>query len=140
MSASASVVEIRVRYGETDQMGIVYHPNYLVWCEIGRTEHIRALGTSYRDMERAGIKLAVAEAAVRYHAPARYDDRVRVETTVERVGSRMIAFAYSIANADSGERLATARTTLIAIDAAGRVVAMPQALRAMLGSAPTANA
>jgi acyl-CoA thioester hydrolase len=132
MSAPTSAVEIRVRYGETDQMGVVYHPNYLVWCEIGRTEHIRSLGTSYRDMERDGVKLAVAEASVRYQAPARYDDRVRVETSIENVGSRMIVFAYVITNADSGERLATARTTLIAIDDSGRVVAMPSELRGML--------
>ena len=132
MSVAPCVVEIRVRYGETDQMGVVYHANYLVWCEIGRTEYIRALGTSYRDMERAGVKLAVAEALVRYHAPARYDDRVCVETTVERVGSRMIVFAYVVTNADTGERLATAGTSLIAIDDDGKVVAMPRALRATL--------
>ena len=132
MSVASSAVEIRVRYGETDQMGVVYHPNYLVWCEIGRTEHMRQLGASYRDVERSGVKLAVAEAAVRYHAPARYDDLVRIETTVERVASRMIAFVYVITNVDSGERLATASTTLIAIDEAGKVIAMPRELRATL--------
>lgn len=133
MSAASSTVEVRVRYGETDQMGVVYHPNYLVWCEIGRTEHIRSLGTSYRDMERSGVKLAVADASVRYHAPARYDDRVRVDTSIESVGSRMIVFAYYISNAENGERLATARTTLVAIDESGKVVAMPRELRTMLG-------
>jgi acyl-CoA thioester hydrolase len=138
--STSSVVEFRVRYGETDQMGVVYHPNYLVWCEIGRTEHIRSLGTSYRDMERAGVKLAVAEATVRYQAPARYDDRVRVVTSVESVASRMIAFAYVITNADSGERLATARTTLIAVDGTGKVVAMPHAVRAMLARGMAAHA
>ena len=139
MTVASSVVEIRVRYGETDQMGVVYHPNYLVWCEIGRTEHMRLSGTSYRDVERTGIRLAVAEASVRYHAPARYDDRVRVETTVERVASRLIAFAYAITNADSGERLATASTTLIAIDGGGKVVAMPPALRATLARGMAAD-
>ena len=140
MSGATSAVEIRVRYGETDQMGVVYHPNYLVWCEIGRTEHMRALGTSYRDMERGGIKLAVAEATVRYHAAARYDDRVRIETSVERVGSRMIAFAYVITSGDSGERLATASTTLIAIDRVGKVIAMPHTLREMLALGVPRNA
>jgi acyl-CoA thioester hydrolase len=133
MTPPASDVVVRVRYGETDQMGVAYHANYLVWCEVGRTEHIRALGTSYRDMERAGVRLAVAEAAVRYHAPARYDDTVRVETRVEDVGSRMVTFAYVMSNADTGERLATARTTLVAIDGGGRVVAMPRGVRDALG-------
>jgi acyl-CoA thioester hydrolase len=132
MTSPNSIVELRVRYGETDQMGVVYHPNYLVWCEIGRTEHIRSLGKSYRDMERVGVRLAVAEASVRYHAPARYDDRIQVETTVERVGSRMVAFAYAITNADTGERLASASTTLVAIDNTGRVIAMPREIRTLL--------
>ena len=79
-------VEIRVRYGETDQMGVVYHAEYLVWCEIGRTEYIRAAGLAYAEMERRGTTLAVADASLRYHAPARYDDRVRVETSLRSVG------------------------------------------------------
>lgn len=113
-------------------MGVVYHANYLVWCEIGRTEHIRTLGTSYADLERSGVTLAVAEATVRYHASARYDDRIRVETTLESVASRTITFAYAIWNADTGDRLATARTTLVSLDPRGRVATLPVVLRAAL--------
>jgi acyl-CoA thioester hydrolase len=125
----ASRVEFRVRYAETDQMGVVYHAHYLVWCEIGRTDFIRALGTSYADMERAGVRLAVADASMRYHAPARYDDVVRVETTLTDVRSRAITFDYLIRNAETGERLVTARTTLVCIDPGGRPVALPPAIR-----------
>ncbi len=132
MNERTSSIEFRVRYSETDQMGIVYHAHYLVWCEIGRTEHIRLLGPSYRDVERAGNALAVVEARLRYHAPARYDDRIRVETTLADAGSRTIVFDYVITNADTGERLATARTTLISLDHTGRVTTMPAELRASL--------
>ncbi len=133
MSAHPSSIELRVRYSETDQMGIVYHVHYLVWCEIGRTEHIRTLGRSYRDIERGGNGLAVVEASIRYHAPARYDDHIRVETVIANVGSRTVIFDYVITNADSGERLATARTTLISLHrATGRVTMLPAELRAAL--------
>ena len=133
MTAAPHVVELRVRYGETDKMGVVYHPNYLVWCELGRTEHIRSLGCSYRDIERSGILLTVAEATVRYRAPARYDDRIQVETLLTDVGSRSLTFDYVLLNADSGERLATARTLLVSTDAGGRVRVMPIELRERLG-------
>ena len=127
-------VELRVRYAETDQMGVVYHANYLVWCEIGRVEFIRSLGTSYAAIERSGVTLAVAEASLRYHAPARYDDLVRVETTLADVRSRTITFDYLIAHAETAGRLATARTTLICLDPAGRPSVMPDSLRAALGA------
>lgn len=113
-------------------MGVVYHAHYLVWCEIGRTEHIRGCGMSYRDMERSGITLAVAEASVRYRAPARYDDLIRVETVLADVSSRTVTFDYEISNVETGARLATARTVLISLDAAHRVVALPPDVRALL--------
>jgi acyl-CoA thioester hydrolase len=128
----ASRVEFRVRYAETDQMGVVYHSHYLVWCEIGRTDFIRSLGTSYADMERAGIRLAVADASLRYHAPARYDDVIRVETALTDVRSRAITFDYLIRNAETGERLVTARTTLVCIDRDGRPVALSPLVRETL--------
>lgn len=133
MSAPASTVELRVRYGETDQMGIVYHPNYLVWCEMGRTELMRELGAAYCDIEAAGVRLAVAEATVRYIAPARYDERILVSTSLTELGSRGVTFDYVISHADSGTRLATARTKLIAIDGRGRVTALPRQVRDSLG-------
>jgi acyl-CoA thioester hydrolase len=135
MTPRVSSVEFRVRYAETDQMGVVYHSHYLVWCEIGRTDHIRGLGMSYREMEELGVTLAVAEASIRYTAPARYDDLVRVDTTLANLSSRTIVYDYVISNATTGARLATARTTLISLDSAGRVVALPPDIRALLARA-----
>jgi acyl-CoA thioester hydrolase len=132
-----SVTEVRVRYAETDQMGVVYHANYLVWCEIARTDHIRELGPSYRDLEARGIRLAVTEATIRYIAPAHYDDRIRIETHIADLSSRTMTFEYTIRNADSLERLATARTVLISLDASNRVSALPLDVRRAL--APGAN-
>ena len=124
-------VEFRVRYAETDQMGVVYHTNYLVWCEVGRTDFIRARGMSYADIERAGIGLAVSELSARFHGAARYDDLVRVRTTLANVRSRGITFDYLITRAETGERLVTARTALVSIDATGRLVALPREVRSL---------
>lgn len=129
------VSELRVRYAESDQMGVVYHANYLVWCEIGRTDLIREFGMTYSELERAGILLAVSDASIRFHAAARYDDRIRIETRLAGVRSRSVTFDYHIANADSGDRLATARTTLVSIDRTGRPVTLPPDFRARLQSA-----
>lgn len=129
------VSELRVRYAESDQMGVVYHANYLVWCDIGRTDFIRHFGETYADLERRGVMLAVAEANVRYHAATRYDDRVRVETRLADVRSRAVTFDYLIANVDTGERLATARTVLVSLDASGRPASLPPEFRARLEAA-----
>lgn len=116
----------RVRYGETDQMGVAYHPNYLAWCEVGRTDFIRRLGVTYAEIERQGYFLAVAEAAVRYLHAARYDDLLRVETWLESAKSRALTFAYEIHRQEPDPRLlATARTTLMSIDADGRPRRLP---------------
>ncbi len=132
----ATVSDIRVRYAETDQMGVVYHANYLVWCEIGRTDFIRRCGMSYADMERSGVKLAVTEATLRMHASARYDDMIRVTTRLAEVRSRSVAFAYDIASADSGVRIATATTTLVSVSADGRTVSLTADIRALLERGP----
>ena len=127
-----STTELRVRYAETDQMGVVYHTNYLIWCEIARTDLIRTLGASYRELEERGIRLAVSEASVRYIAAARYDDRIRIQTRLTRVTSRTIVFDYTIVNADSSQRLAVATTTLISLDASNRVSVFPPDVRRAL--------
>ena len=124
-------VEFRVRYAETDQMGVVYHANYLIWCEVGRTDFIRARGMSYADIERAGIGLAVSEVSARFHAAARYDEMVRVRTTLAELRSRGLTFDYEITAIDGGRRLVTARTALVSIDPSGRPVALPPAVRAL---------
>ena len=125
-------VEFRVRYAETDRMGVVYHAEYLVWCEIGRTEFIRAHWKSYAELEASGVLLAVAEASVRYHGGARYDDLVRVETRLAQVRSRSLRFDYLVRRVEGGERLVTASTTLVAVDASGRGISLPPEVRAAL--------
>ena len=130
-----SEIEFRVRYAETDQMKVVHHRNYLVWCELGRTDLIRRLGTSYAHIEKQGILLAVVEARLRYHAPARYDDLVRVTTVLKEARSRSVTFEYTIENAETGEKLVTASTMLASINGDGKLVSMPEHMRRALESA-----
>ena len=124
-------VEFRVRYAETDQMGVVYHANYMIWCEVGRTDFIRARGMSYADMERAGVGLAVSEMSARFHAAARYDELIRVRTTLAEVRSRGITFDYLITRSADGHRLVSARTALVSIDRTGRPIALPSMVRSL---------
>jgi len=110
-SMELSEVRVRVRYAETDQMGVVYHANYLVWMEMGRVELCRARGVRYRDMEEQdGVLLAVAEATCRFHFPAHYDDEVIVLTSVKRSNTRLLEFLYEIREAESRRMLATGST------------------------------
>jgi acyl-CoA thioester hydrolase len=120
----------RVRYSEVDQMGVAYHVHYLVWCEIGRTDFIRQHGTSYAELERDGLLLAVVEANVRYAASARYDDVVTVATRLERVQSRSLTFGYEIFRDEPGPRvrLATAWTKLIGMTRDGVARPLPPAI------------
>jgi len=127
--------ELRVRYAETDQMGVVYHANYLVWCEIGRTDFIRALGRPYAQLEAEGVRLAVADAALRYHGGATYDDPIRVRTRLTEARSRALTFAYRIEHAGRDQLLVTATTTLMATGADGRSRSLPEGLRALLADA-----
>ena len=121
---------LRVRYAETDQMGVVYHANYLIWCEVGRTDFIRAAGTSYAELEREGLRLAVADAQLRFIAPARYDDEIRVDTWVERAQSRAVTFGYEIFRIHPGpvQRLVRASTRLVALDSRGMPRTLPPAI------------
>jgi acyl-CoA thioester hydrolase len=132
---TAHSVEFRVRYAETDQMQVVYHSNYLIWCEIGRTEFIRALGTPYAELERQNVALAVVEASLRFHSAARYDNLIRVTTTISEVRSRTLTFDYVITNAESGERFVTASTKLVSLTRDSRLTALPDSLRQMLQNA-----
>ena len=113
-------------------MGVVYHTNYLVWCEIGRTDFIRRSGSTYADLERRGVLLAVAEATIRYHAAARYDDTIRIDTTLTEVRSRAVTFDYVIVNGQTGDRLASARTVLVSLDTSGRPTKLPDDFRRRL--------
>ncbi len=108
---------VRVRYAETDQMGIVYHANYVVWMEVGRVELCRALGVRYRDMEADdGILMTVAEATCRYCQPARFDDEVLIDTSIAKAHPRMVVFGYTLRRASDGVVLATGETKHVFCD------------------------
>jgi acyl-CoA thioester hydrolase len=126
-------VRFRVRYFETDAMGIVHHAFYITWFEEGRSALTRAVGYPYSRMEAEGVLLAVAEVAARYHKPARYDDEIILSACMEQVGSRGMAFSYEVRRAADNELLVTGRTAHISIDRAGRVIRLPQAVRAAFG-------
>jgi acyl-CoA thioester hydrolase len=118
---------LRVRYAETDQMGVVYHSNHLVWFEIGRVELMRQLGFSYRDMERDdGCFIAVAEVKCRYRAPVRYDEEVVVRTRLKGARESVVQFTYELVRAENGALLAEGETTHIVTDANMKVAALPE--------------
>ncbi len=133
----AHAIEFRVRYAETDQMQVVYHSNYLIWCEMGRTEFIRALGTPYAELEKQNVTLAVVEANMRFHSAARYDNLIRVTTTVADVRSRTITFDYVITNAETGERFVSASTKRASLTRDNRLTTLPEYLRKLLEDAVT---
>ena len=137
MSAEAvtTPVELRVRYSETDQMGVAYHAHYLAWCELARTEHMRRLGVRYRDLEERGLKLTVAEVHVRYARPARYDDLLRVTAWLSDVGSRKVVFQYRVERVDDAALLATAETALVSLDQSNRPTRIPAEALAIMESA-----
>ena len=118
---------LRVRYAETDQMGVVYHSNHLIWFEVGRVELLRDLGFSYRDMEREdGRYIAVAEAKCRYRAPIFYDDEVIVRTRLKNVRESVVHFGYELLRADNGALLAEGETTHIVTDANMKIAELPE--------------
>lgn len=122
----------RVRYFETDAMGIVHHAAYITWFEEGRSAFTRAFGYPYSRMEQEGISLAVAEVSARYHRPARYDDEVLVLASLTQLGSRGMTFSYEVRRAADGELLVTGASKHISVDAQGRVRTLPSALREAL--------
>ena len=131
-----SEILVRVNYSETDQMGVVYHARYLVWLDIARTEHLRQCGMSYRELEAAGLRLVVSEAAVRYRKPARFDDAVRVRCWVRSVASRRVEFGYALDLADAGRLLATARTSLLTLNDSMKLTRLPDEVRRVLRPVP----
>jgi acyl-CoA thioester hydrolase len=125
---------LRVRYAETDQMGVVYYANYLVWMEVGRVELCKACGFNYRDIEiEDGIFLAVAESHCRYRFPARFDDEVIVRTSIETANTRMVTFGYEMRLVESGRRLATGSTRHVFVSRAMRPAHLPAKYHALFG-------
>lgn len=124
----------RVRYAETDQMGVVYYANYFVWMEIGRVELCRAAGVRYRDLEAdGGVLLAVVEAHCRYAFPARYDEEVAVRCRIAEANPRMVRFVYEIVSAGSERLLATGETKHIFCGPGMRPVKLPAKYRPLFG-------
>ena len=121
---------LRVRYAETDAMGVVYHTNYIIWFEVGRGELSRSMGADYRLWEERGHYLPVTEVTCRYHAPARYGDLVIVSTWVEEVRSRMVTFGYEVRMQKTGAVLATGRTIHVSVDRTGQPSQIPAEWRA----------
>ena len=127
MNSAVNETRLRVRYVETDQMGVVYHANYFVWFEIGRVELLRQLGFSYRDMEaKDGCGIAVIDARCRYKAPARYDDEVMVRTRLKYLRESLVQFEYELVRANDGELLAEGDTTHIVVDPEMKKVSLPE--------------
>ena len=118
-----SEARVRVRYAETDQMGVVYHSNYFIWFEVGRVELLRELGFSYREMERQdGCFIAVVDARCRYKAPARYDDEILIRTRLKSARESLVHFAYE----SDGTLLAEGETTHIVTDAEMKITTIPE--------------
>jgi acyl-CoA thioester hydrolase len=132
-------VRVRVRYAETDQMGIAYYANYFVWFEVGRSEYCRRRGFEYRRFEKEyGLYLVVTEAACRYRLPARYDDELIVRTWVSEIRRRSLTFSYDIRRAADDQTLARGYTVHIVMDGQGRPRSLPPDCAAALGG-PVAN-
>lgn len=126
---------LRVRYGETDQMGVVYHANYLVYMEEGRTRLMESLGCSYAELEREGWALVVRKAELRYRASARYDEELAVRTAVARVGGASVLFLYRVCRAADGELLVEGSTELACVDRRSgntRAALLPERVRDLL--------
>jgi len=131
-----SQTRLRVRYAETDQMGVVYHTNFAIWFEVGRVEFLRELGFTYRDMEsKDDCYIAVVELRCRYKAPARYDDSVVVRTRLKHLRGSLIGFAYEIVREDDGTMLAEGETMHIVTDAQMQKRELPEKYRVALEGA-----
>jgi acyl-CoA thioester hydrolase len=119
---------LRVRYAETDAMGVVYHANYFIWFEAGRGDYFRACGQDYGEWEKQGYFLPVSEAHARYHAPARYGELVTVRTWAKEVRSRSVTLGYRVSDAANQRLLVSGWTKHICMDAEGQACRLPQGI------------
>ena len=130
----------RVRYAETDQMGVVYYANHLIWMEVGRVELVRALGFRYKDLEQnEGLYLSVIDAQCRYIFPARYDQEILVETKIVKATSRMVEFGYLIRSAEPDRLLAEGSTRHLWLNREWKPTSLPARYRSALGVASNVN-
>ena len=119
--------QIRVRYQETDNMGVVYYANYFIWLEVARTEYLRSAGVSYRHLEEKGMYLMVAEARCQYKAPARYDDVVSIQTWISKVKNSSLDFAHKLYIGD--KLIASAESVHVFTNKSGKPVRIPKEIR-----------
>jgi acyl-CoA thioester hydrolase len=131
VNTAQSVSRVRVRYAETDQMGVVYHANYFVWFEVGRTDLLRRSGWTYRELEADGVGLPVIEAHCEYRQPARYDDELEIRTEGTLVSPVRVEFAYEVVRASDGASLVTGRTVHAGIDKDGKPCRLPDRVRTL---------
>jgi acyl-CoA thioester hydrolase len=135
LSSDWASTTFRVRYAETDQMGVVYYANYLIWFEIGRSEFCRQHGFEYRAMEQQdGLFIIVAEASCRYKSSAHYDDEIEVRTRLRAVRKRVLVFGYEIYRSGDGQLLAEGETTHLIVDRAGRACTLPEKYRELFAA------
>ena len=127
-----SSTTVRVRYAETDKMGVAYHANYFVWFEVARCDLLRALGSTYRDLEARGVMLPVIEARCEYRTPARYDDDLEIRTSGALLSPARVEFTYAVRRTADGAALAEGRTVHAAVDLQGRPRRLPADVRAVL--------
>jgi acyl-CoA thioester hydrolase len=132
VSARVSTSTIRVRYAETDQMGIAHHAEYLAWFEVGRTDLLRECGMTYRELEADGVRLPVIEASVRYLKPVFYDDVLQVRTELTALGGARMGFSYEVRREGTEGPLATGATAHATVDGRGRPRRIPESLRRSL--------
>ena len=125
----SQTINVRVRYAETDKMGVVYHANYFVWFEVGRCELLRAVGSSYRELEASGIMLPVIEAHCEYRSPARYDDELQVKTRGELLSPARVEFCYEILRLSDATVTAVGRTVHASVDASGKPCRLPDRIK-----------
>lgn len=131
-----SETTIRVRYAETDQMGVVYHSNFIVWFEVGRVELLRKIGFRYRDMERDDdCHIAVADVRCRYKAPARYDDEIVVRTRLKNMRESLLHFGYDIVRKEGSALLAEGESTHIVVNSKFERTQLPEKYRAAFAAA-----
>lgn len=129
MALAASTTTLRVRYAETDRMGVVYYANYLVWFEVARADLLRQTGWTYREMEETGVMLPVIEAHCKYQRSARYDDEIEIQTTGRLASSVRMEFAYDVIIKSTGQVAAVGSTSHAAVDLEGRPCRLPDRIR-----------
>jgi acyl-CoA thioester hydrolase len=133
---AAHVSRLRVRYAETDQMGVVYYANYLIWMEVGRVELVRSLGLDYKKLEYTeGLYLSVIEASCRYIYPARFDQEIAIETRIREANSRIVEFGYRLSSVNPDRVLARGTTRHIWLNREFRPARLPAQYQAMLVTA-----